>query len=846
MKNKLSAFKNLFVIILIFVFLIIFVSGIFAFMNKRTEKLNEETVESIGITYISGLTNETVNHSKTYFEGKFDVLDKIIDKVTSDKDASKELFNKELTKGAVYAALLDENGERDVIRGDESFRPLNMEEFQNALEEGQNKVILSVNDKDEKIIEMVLFRDFEFAGRKYSAFMCGITAETLNSILNLSYNEEMVYSFIIRKEDGNFVVHNENAQRISYFDRVRDLYKEYDGHKPSDYIEELKDTMARGEDYSAIFLIDGECKMLYARQFSYSDWYIITFISYDEIESLMDANNEERNKLFNSCLILLCIIFVAVFMLYAIMSYKQLKKQQELKQKAIQANKSKSEFLSNMSHDIRTPMNVIVGMTDIALSNINDNVKTEDCLNKIAKSSRHLLSLINDVLDMSKIESGKMTLSLVQISLRETMENIVAIAQPNIKSKNQKFDIYINNIISENVFCDSLRLNQVLINLLSNATKYTQEGGTITLSLDQEESPNGKEYVRTHIRVKDNGIGMSEEFLSVVFDNFVREDRDRVGKEEGTGLGLAITKHIVDVMNGTIEVQSKPKKGSEFHVTLDFERGMLESDAMDMGGLKVLVVDDDEDLCKSAVDSLSQIGTKSEYVVTGAEAVERIIEDPESYDVILVDWQMDDMDGIETTRKLREYTKSDVPIILISAYDWGDIEDKAKDAGINGFISKPLFKSTLFHGISQHLNGEGSKIEKEEDSINFKNERVLLAEDNELNSEIAMAILTEAGLQVEWAENGQICTEMFSNSPEGYYNAILMDIRMPIMNGYEATKIIRGMDRNDSNIPIIAMTADAFAEDIAKAKNCGMNGHVAKPLDVNSLFYLLKREMKNK
>lgn len=849
MKSKLLAYKNLFIIVLSFVILTVFVSGIFRFMNKRTEELNEETVESIGTTYLAGLASETVNHSKTYFSGKFDILDQIVDNITGMTNTNgrgTEILEQEITSGAVYVALLNEDGSREVLRGDDSFRPLDMEAFEEERRIGQNKVALTVNDQNETIIEMALFRNFAIDGVNYSALLCGISTQTLNTVLNLFYGEEMVYSFVVGRSDSNFVIRNENAQSDTYFDRVMEMYGTYNGKTPSDYVADMREIMANGDTYSSVFFIEGERRILYARPFSYSEWYLITFMRYDEMENILDANNAERNRLFNFCFGILCVAFAIVFAIYAVISYKQLRKQQELKQKAVQANQSKSEFLSNMSHDIRTPMNVIVGMTDIALANITNTSKTEDCLNKIARSSRHLLSLINDVLDMSKIESGKMTLSLVQISLREAMENIVAIAQPSIKSKKQKFDIYIQNIICETVFCDSLRLNQILINLLSNAVKYTPDGGTIALTLSQEESPNGTEYIRTHIRVRDNGIGMTKEFLNVVFDNFSREDKDRVRKEEGTGLGLAITKHIVDVMNGTIEVQSEPKKGSEFHVTLDFERGMTEDDAMNLGGVRVLVVDDDENLCRSAVESLSQIGTASEYVVTGAEAVDRIIKNPSSYDVILVDWQMSNMDGIETTKKLREYTEKNVPIILISAYDWSDIEDRAREAGINGFIAKPLFKSTLFREINQYIHRESGKKETEKRSVNFNGERILLAEDNELNSEIAMAILTEAGLQVEWAENGQLCTEMFSKSPEGYYDAVLMDLRMPVMNGYEATKIIREMGRSDSDIPIIAMTADAFAEDIAETMRYGMNGHIAKPLNVHSLFYLLKREMKNK
>ncbi|MDE5619368.1 MAG: response regulator, partial [Ruminococcus sp.] len=543
-------------------------------------------------------------------------------------------------------------------------------------------------------------------------------------------------------------------------------------------------------------------------------------------------------------IIIISIIFFIIFSGYALFSYGQLKKQQKLKEEAVSANKSKSEFLSNMSHDIRTPMNAIVGMTDIARSNIDDKERVEMCLQKITRSSRHLLSLINDVLDMSKIESGRMTLSMVQISFRESIENIVSVIQPQINSKHQKFDIYINNIISENVFCDILRLNQVLINLLSNAVKYTQVEGEISLSLSQEESPKGEEYVRNHIIVKDNGIGMTQDFIKVIFDDFVREDSGRVSKEEGTGLGMTITKHIIDVMGGTIDVESRLNEGSEFHVILDLKKGDADIHNMNLNGMKVLVTDDDEELCLSVMQSLEEIGTEAEYVTNGLQAVEIIKNNPDKFDVILVDWHMPDMNGVETARNIRQHTTSHTPVILISAYDISEIEEEAKDAGINGFISKPLFKSTLFFGIKQHIENESQLEIYNEKSPEFNGERILLAEDNELNSEIAMDILTEAGLVVDWAENGQLCVEMFSKSETGYYSAVLMDIRMPVMNGYEATRNIRALDRSDSGIPIIAMTADAFAEDIAKAKECGMNGHIAKPIDVNALFYLLNKELK--
>lgn len=841
-KKTLSLF-----IVASFLALILLIWFMFTSMNQKIKNLNEDTVKNVGFTYLSSLNTETINHSKTYFSSKLETLNQVLNAVTNsdmDEESSKQYILDEIAGGALYIALLTKDGEREVLRGDKSMRPLDMERFEEFMQIGEDKVILTVNDSNDRIIEMVKFRDFTIGDTEYCAILCGVAPETLNTVLNLFYSEEMVYSFVIRKQDGAFVVRNEDAYRDTYFDRINAMYEDYDGMTADNYVNEVSQAMKNNETYKASFKIKGDSRMLVAQPLSYSDWYLITFMSYQEMGGLLNENNSMISHIFNQYLIIICIVFLIVFSSYAIYTYGQLKKQQKLKEEAISANKSKSEFLSNMSHDIRTPMNAIVGMTDIARSNIDDKEKVDICLQKITRSSRHLLSLINDVLDMSKIESGKMTLSMVQISFRESIENIVSVIQPQIKSKHHKFDIYINNIISENVYCDNLRLNQVLINLLSNAVKYTPSGGEISLSLSQEESPEGEEYVRNHIIVKDNGIGMTQDFIKIIFDNFVREDKKRVSKEEGTGLGMTITKHIIDVMGGTIDVKSRPDEGSEFHVVLDLKKGDTDIHNMNLDGLKVLVADDDEDLCLSVMQSLKEIGTEAEYVTDGMQAVEMIKNNPDKFDVILVDWRMPDMNGVETAKKIREYTTSDIPVILISAYDLTEIEEEAKDAGINGFIPKPLFKSTLFFGIKQHIENESQLEIYNEKSPEFNGERILLAEDNELNSEIAIDILTEAGLVVDWAENGQLCVEMFNNSETGYYSAVLMDIRMPVMNGYEATQNIRALERSDSDIPIIAMTADAFAEDIAKAKECGMNGHIAKPIDINALFYLLNKELK--
>ncbi len=514
------------------------------------------------------------------------------------------------------------------------------------------------------------------------------------------------------------------------------------------------------------------------------------------------------------------------------------------RQAAVEANKAKSDFLSSMSHDIRTPMNAIMGLTTIATANIDNKEAVKDALRKITLSSRHLLGLINDILDMSKIESGKISLTMAEISLSEMMENLLNIIQPQIKSRRQKFDIFVENISSENVYCDGVRLNQVLLNLLSNAVKYTQEEGRIHVTLRQEDSPKGDNWVRTSFRVADTGIGMTPEFLEHIFDSFARADNYHVHATEGSGLGMSITKHIVDMMEGEIKVESNLGKGSTFLVTLDLERAVQQDQSRVLPPWNTLVVDDNKTLCLSAVETLREMGIQADWTLSGQEAVEIVTQRSHSlqpYHVVLLDWQMPGMDGIETARRIRQQVGDDVPILLITAYDWSEIEQEARAAGINGFLSKPLFQSTLRCGLMHYVGEEGEIVEPvREERLDFTGRRILLAEDNDINWEIAQNILCSNGFTVDRAEDGLECLEKFQASAPGYYDIILMDVRMPRMNGHQSAAAIRALGRQDAKeIPILAMTADAFNEDIQHCLEVGMNGHIAKPLDFKTLLRLI-------
>ncbi len=515
---------------------------------------------------------------------------------------------------------------------------------------------------------------------------------------------------------------------------------------------------------------------------------------------------------------------------------------------AEQANRAKTTFLSNMSHDIRTPMNAIIGFTALATTHINDTERVRDYLGKIMTSGNHLLSLINDVLDMSRIESGRMKLDESECNLAEVMHDLKNIIQTDIRSKQLELFIDTVDVLDEDVYCDRLRLNQIFLNLLGNAMKFTPPGGTISVRIiEKRDAPDG--YASYEFRIKDTGIGMSQGFLKNIFEPFERERNSTVSKIPGTGLGMPITKSIVDMMGGTITVASEKGKGTEFVVHLQFRLQTASKKPEKipaLEGMRALVVDDDFNTCDSVTNMLIQIGMRAEWTLSGKEAVLRTkqaIERNDSYYVYILDWLIPDMNGVEAARRIRQEVGDEIPIIILTAYDWADIEDEAKEAGVTAFCSKPLFMSELRKCLIQSCYPEEESEEsEEEEKLEFKGRRILLVEDNELNREIATEVLTEVGLLVEEAEDGQIAVERVNSADPGYYDLVLMDIQMPIMDGYEATREIRKLpDPERANIPIIAMTANAFEEDRKLAMESGMNEHMAKPIDISVLMELLQK-----
>ena len=513
------------------------------------------------------------------------------------------------------------------------------------------------------------------------------------------------------------------------------------------------------------------------------------------------------------------------------------------------ANRAKSNFLSNMSHDIRTPMNAIIGFTTLAVSNIDDKKRVRDYLGKILSSSNHLLSLINDILDMSRIESGKIHLEETEVSLSDVLHDLKTIISGQIHAKQLELYMDAMDVTNEDVYCDKTRLNQILLNLLSNAVKFTPAGGTVSVRIRQCPGTQ-KGSGLYEIRVKDNGIGMSQEFVKKIFSPFERERTSTVSRTQGTGLGMAITKNIVNMMGGTIEVHTEQGKGTEFIVRLPFriqsEHQRIEKIA-ELEGLKALVVDDDFNNCDSVTKMLVRVGMCSEWTLSGKEAVLRARQSMElgdAFHAYIIDWRLPDMNGIEVTRQIRSLG-DDTPIIILTAYDWSDIEVEARAAGVTAFCAKPMFMSdirnTLMSAIGQKLAEDTILPSVDSD---FRGRCILLVEDNELNSEIAVEILNEYGFLVDTAENGVEAVQKVRNSTPGNYDLVLMDVQMPVMNGYEATKQIRALDDPAlAGITILAMTANAFDEDRKKALKCGMDGFLSKPIVIEELISILQKNL---
>ncbi len=843
-KNSTTRF-----LICSFIGLLIFSIIIFGLLGIYMSRKSKKTVYEIGNIYMSGMNEQMSRHFETVIKLRFDQVSGVVSVVSTDnndrEDLYEELIYRAQVRGFDYLALCSAKGDFQTLYG-QPIQPLNPEPFVEALLQGERRVAVGVDSAGKEVALFGIDAAYPMHnGDKSTGLIAAVPLEYITDFLSLEDEGQLLYYHIIRP-DGSFVIQNHNTELWYFFEQ---LQKQLDSAENElsveNSIKKFGAALKNQEEYATTFEVNGEERQIYGISLPYSEWYLVSVMPYSILDDAINKLSSQRMFMtLLSCASILMILTL-IFLRYFSITRSQVHELERARQAALEANKAKSEFLANMSHDIRTPMNAIVGMTAIATAHIDDQKQVQNCLRKITLSSKHLLGLINDVLDMSKIESGKLTLTTEQISLKEVVEGIVNIMQPQIKTKKQAFDIHVENILTENVWCDGVRLNQVLLNLLSNATKYTPEGGSIQTSFSEEKSPKGERYVRIHIKVKDNGIGMSPDFLKKIYESYSRADETRIHKTEGAGLGMAITKYIVDAMEGTIDIKSEPGKGTEFLLTFDFEKADAVEMDMVLPPWNMLVVDDDELLCQTAMVTLKAIGIKAEWTLSGEKAIELVIQHHvkrEDYQMILLDWKLPGMNGIQVAKEIRKSLGDEVPILLISAYDWSEFEAEAREAGISGFISKPLFKSTLYHALRQYMNVETEHDQTLNQNIDLTGCRILLAEDNELNWEVASELLSDLGIELDWAEDGLICVDKFQKSPAGYYDAILMDIRMPHMTGYEATKALRGLNHPDAlSIPIIAMSADVFSDDIQRCYECSMNAHIAKPINVLEFTRLLKR-----
>lgn len=831
----------------IFVLCIVVFVGMFNHMNGA----NEAGMREVCRLYMSEMSHQIQTHFQADTDLLLDMEEAIIRRYPPENVSEysgslvDELAFAARIRNFEFAALYSENGDMDIVYGD-YVEIVNEEPFLKSLRGGEEKLVAGVTESGDMLLLFGHNASYPMqSGERSLALIVGLPIEYINDAMSLNQDKSLVYSHVIRR-DGSFVLRNDNNSADNYFDWLLSEGT-YEDQTSEQAVGELKTAIANEKDYSVVVTVDRQRRDIYCEPLKKTEWVLVTVMLHGTLDAAVyNLGISNQRGIIIACTLILFAL-LCLYIAYFRISLKQMKHLELARHEAVQASRARSQFLSNMSHDIRTPMNAIIGMTFIATANVDKPEIVQDCLRKLSLSSKHLLSLINDILDMSKLESGKLTLSMKEISLREVFESIVSIITPQIKEKNQNFDIFIHDIQSENVFCDDVRLNQVLINLLSNAVKFTPEEGSVYITLLQEDSPRGEKYVRTHIRVKDSGIGMCEEFSKTLFRAFERENNEHVHRTEGTGLGMAITKRIVDKMQGMIEVHSEQGRGTEFHVTLDLEKAQVAEEELRLPAWSILVVDDDEQMCRSAVENLKGIGIQAEWAQSGEAAigmVEKHHEEKRDYQIVLLDWKMPVMDGIETAKKMRQRVGQDVPILMISAYDWSDVEEEARAAGVRNFIPKPLFKSTLYYGLSAFMDEESAVKEVSVGSdFDGGDRRLLVAEDYDMNWEIMETLLPEYGFLLERAENGQVCVDKFKASEEGYYSAILMDLRMPVMNGYEATKEIRNLKREDAALPIIAMTADAFSDDISRCLECGMNAHVAKPIDMRELLSVLKKSL---
>ena len=849
MENKITRF-----LMSSLVLLSVFCVFVFSVQALWNSSMGADALTEIGVVYMSGISQQVSAHFGTTMELRLSQVSELVDAVPPQRTQNPTVTRVSLgyiarARGFEYLAFYREDGQFEMIFGPQLDLRL-ATSFQEALHRGEEQVGAGMDVNGREVVMLAVPAVYDTQdGQPTLALVAGLPTQSLNKRLTVNMDRSMADYSIIRR-DGSMIIRGEGLEEtVNYFDHARDLYRPLDGRNAEEFVADMQHAMDAQANFTSQVQLSSGRWHLYCSPLPDSGWYLLLYMPYNTLDRTIAGLGFRWTLVSLGGCILVLGLLLLVFFQYFRMTRQQVRDLDEARRTADRARRTaerasqaKSEFLSNMSHDIRTPMNGIMGMTTVAIANLHNTAQVRSCLKKINISSRHLLGLLNDMLDMSKIEQNELGVNTEPVSLRKTVSNLLPMLLPQIQEKGQSFQIYTRNIPHENVLSDPVRLTQVLLNLLGNAIKFTPEGGRIQLRISQEPSPRGGGYIRTHLVVEDNGVGMEPELQEKIFEAFVRSDTARVQRTMGSGLGLTITKHVVEAMEGEILVESAPGQGSKFHVILDLEKVSDQELEQPLPARNVLVVDGDSQVRDAAVEMLDSIGLHAEGAPDAAAGLAldqaRRGRGEDGFHIVLLDWELP-----EAVAPLRQL---EVPVLALYTGDWSDVEDAARQAGFAGCISMPLFRSGLYYGLRRYVQEVPVELAPaQEELADFAGKRVLLAEDNELNYEIASELLQELGMEVDWAQDGQVCVEKFLQSQPDWYDIVLMDLRMPQMTGFEAARAIRHMSREDAGrIPIIAVSADAFYDDIQRCLDSGMNAHTPKPMDIGEVSRLMSKYLK--